>query len=271
MSSIIQSVALGVSYYGNEFHGWQYQNETLPTVQGKLESALSIVADEAVRVVCAGRTDARVHATKQVVHFETRVSRPLKAWVFGVNAHLPDAIAVNWSRTVPTVFNARFSASARRYFYLIFNARIRSGLFAGNFTREQRPLDVERMHRAGQHLLGENNFSAFRAANCQSKTPMRNVHHLNVSQRGDLILIDIQANAFLYHMVRNIAAVLMDIGAGQKPENWTEELLRLQDRKQAGMTAAATGLYLVDVCYPDFPQIPAGPALPHFFSQLAVD
>ena len=136
------------------------------------------------------------------------------------------------------------------------------------YTREHRPLDADRMHSAGQHLVGENDFSSFRAANCQSHTPMRNVQHINVSRKGELILIDIQANAFLHHMVRNITGVLLDIGAGEKPVDWTKELLALKDRKKASITAAAEGLYLVDVIYPDFPQIPEGPELPHILSLL---
>ena len=261
-------IALGVSYCGSDFHGWQYQGKSIPTIQGHLESALSIVADHPVQVTCAGRTDAGVHATQQIVHFHSQVSRPLKAWVLGVNAHLPDSIAVNWSRDIPSSFNARHSAVARRYFYVIYNQSIRSGLFAGLYTRERRKLNLEYMHEAGQFLLGENDFSSFRAAHCQSRTPMRNVHHLKVSSKAGLILIDIQANAFLHHMVRNIAAVLMDIGAGQKPVTWTKELLNICDRSQASITAPPHGLYFVEVIYPDYPQIPAGAELPHFMSPL---
>ena len=263
------SIALGVSYQGTGFHGWQYQNETTPTIQAALERALGIVADEAIRISCAGRTDAGVHATQQVIQFQTRSVRPLKAWVLGTNAQLPDAVSINWSREVPAEFNVRYSATARRYFYLIYSHRIRSALFREMYTRDHRPIDPQRMHEAAQHLLGENDFSSFRAANCQSNTPIRNIHHLNVSRRGEIIVIDIKANAFLYHMVRNVAGVLMDIGAGEKPVDWASELLAQRDRSQAGITAAANGLYLVDVIYPDYPEIPAGPVLPHILSMLA--
>jgi tRNA pseudouridine38-40 synthase len=259
---------LGVSYSGETFHGWQFQKSSIPTVQAALESALSKVADRPVRVTCAGRTDAGVHATQQVVHFQSEVERPLKAWVMGCNAHLPDSVSVTWSREISKEFDARHSARARRYFYLIYNQRIRSALLPTLYTREHRPLDSDLMHQAAQFLPGENDFSSFRAANCQSRTPMRNVHHVNVTRMGDMILIDIQANAFLHHMVRNIAGALMDVGALEKPVDWIGELLGLRDRSKASATADPNGLYLVDVLYPDYAEIPQGPALPHLFSLL---
>ena len=262
------NIALGISYSGTNYHGWQYQGESIATLQSALEEALGKVADERVRVTCAGRTDSGVHATKQVINFPCRVDRPLQAWVMGTNTHLADTISVTWSRMVPIEFDARKSAVARRYYYLIYNQKVRSGIFPNMYTREHRLLDADRMHSAGQHLLGENDFSSFRAANCQSHTPRRNVQYINVSRKGELILIDIQANAFLHHMVRNIAGVLLDIGAGEKPVDWTKELLALKDRKKASITATAEGLYLVDVIYPDFPQIPEGPELPHILSLL---
>jgi len=266
-----ETIALGVSYKGSDFHGWQYQNDSILTVQLALEKALSKVADESVRVDCAGRTDSGVHATNQVVQFKTNANRPLKAWVFGTNAHLPDSVSVTWSRSVSPEFHARHSAVARRYFYLVYCNKIRSALFSEMYTRDPRSIDPVRMHEAAHYLLGENDFSSFRAANCQSKTPMRNIHHLNVTQRADVIILDVQANAFLHHMVRNIAGVLLDIGAGEKPVTWTRELLALKDRTQAGVTAPAGGLYLVDVDYPDYPEIPRGPFLPHILSPLKVN
>lgn len=268
MLALSSTIALGISYQGSGFHGWQYQGETIPTIQFSLEHALSIVADTPVRVTCAGRTDAGVHATQQVIQFQTEAIRPLKAWVMGTNAHLPDTISITWSREVAAEFDARFSATARRYFYLIVSDRIRSGLFPDMYTRDPRHIDPARMHDAGQYLLGEHDFSSFRAANCQSKTPVRNIHHLNVSRRGEVVVIDVQANAFLHHMVRNLAGVLMDIGAGEKPISWLGDLLALRDRTRAGITAAAHGLYLVDVSYPDYPEIPTGPVLPHILSLL---
>ncbi|MFT5209612.1 MAG: tRNA pseudouridine38-40 synthase [Flavobacterium sp.] len=264
----LSSFALGVSYCGADFHGWQYQNESLPTVQAELERALSEVAAEPIRVTCAGRTDSGVHATNQVVNFQTAAKRPLKAWVMGTNANLPDTISVNWSREVSDEFNARHSARARRYLYLINNNSVRSALFPKMLTREHRDLDVSSMHSAAQFLLGENDFTSFRAAHCQSKTAMRNIHHLNVRKVGDLIVIDVQANAFLLHMVRNIAGVLMDIGAGKKEIEWMSELLSLKDRSCGSVTGSPKGLYLVEVTYPDHKQIPAGPSLPHLLSVL---
>lgn len=263
-----QKIALGVSYRGTDFHGWQFQNTSIATVQMAVEKALSVVADHPVQVTCAGRTDAGVHATKQVVHFETQSTRSTKAWTQGVNAHLPDQISIDWSSEVPADFDARHSAVARRYYYLILNRRLRSGLHSEYYTREHRSLDVSRMHQSGQYLLGEHDFTSFRAAHCQANTPIRNIHHIAVERRGDLILVDIQANAFLHHMVRNIVGVLMDIGAGTKSEEWMLELLGLKDRNCGSATAQPHGLYLVDVVYPNHQQIPQGCALPHFFSLL---
>lgn len=261
-------ICLCVTYNGAGFHGWQHQTPGVATVQATLEAALSRVADHPVRLKCAGRTDAGVHATWQIVHFDTPAERPLKAWVLGANAHLPAAVSVGWARAVPDDFDARFSATARRYLYLILNQRVRSGLMANLLTREHRTLDAAAMDRAGQALLGEQDFSAFRAASCQSSTPMRNVHHLHVHRRESIVIIDIAANAFLHHMVRNIAGVLMDIGAGEKAVEWAGELLALRDRRLAGVTAAADGLYLVDVTYPGRFDLPAGPGLPHLYSLL---
>jgi tRNA pseudouridine38-40 synthase len=261
-------LALGVSYCGAEYHGWQFQKDSIPTVQAEIERALSEVAAEPIRVICAGRTDSGVHATHQVVNFQTSAIRPLQAWVMGVNANLPDSISVNWSREVPAEFNARHSARARRYVYLIHNNSVRSALFPTMLTRERRELDVSRMHEAGQLLLGENDFTSFRGAHCQSKTAIRNIHHLNVRKIDDVIVIDIKANAFLLHMVRNIAGVLMDIGAGKKETDWVSELLSLKDRSKASMTGSPKGLYLVDVVYPDHKELPSGPSMPHLLSSL---
>lgn len=262
------TIALGLSYNGADYRGWQLQQASVPTVQAHLERALSLIANEQIRVTCAGRTDSGVHATRQIVHFSTSATRPSKAWVMGTNSQLPDSISICWSQQVTEQFSARHNAIARRYFYLVHNHKIRSALFPQMITREIRALDVQRMHEAGQHLLGENDFSSFRAASCQSRTPMRNIHHLNVTRKGELVIIDIQANAFLHHMVRNITGVLLDIGACEKPVTWTQALLRLRDRGQAAKTAPPNGLYLIDVIYPDDCGIPAGPTLPHILSLL---
>ncbi|MEJ6685383.1 MAG: tRNA pseudouridine(38-40) synthase TruA [SAR86 cluster bacterium] len=258
-------IVLGLSYSGAQFHGWQAQREG-NTVQQTLEAALSKIADHEVRVICAGRTDTGVHATRQIVHFDTSVIRPEKAWVLGTNAHLADSVAVSWSRIVDETFSARFSATARRYLYCIHNTAVRSAIGAGLFTREHRPLDTAKMHQAAQALLGEHDFSAYRASKCQSKTPLRNIHEITVSRRGEMVLVNINAKAFLHHMVRTSAGVLMNIGAGERAVDWSAELLEGRDRTVGAMTAPPHGLYLVDVVYPDTFELPQGPKIPHFFA-----
>ena len=261
-------IALGISYNGAAYHGWQYQKQGLATVQAELQKALGIVADHPVTVICAGRTDSGVHATNQVVHFDSDSARELKSWILGVNANLPDDISVNWSRTVVPEFDARHAAMSRRYLYLIYNERIRSALMPELLTKEHRTLDENVMNESAQALLGENDFSSYRAANCQSLTPMRNMHNIEIKRSGELVLVDISANAFLHHMVRNIVGVLMDIGSGEKPVSWAADLLGLKDRTKAGITAPPNGLYLIQVDYPDTFGLPSGPVLPHFLGAL---
>lgn len=262
-------IALTVAYNGRHYHGWQYQGEDTPTVQKELTRAVSQVADCQVSLHCAGRTDTGVHATSQVVHFDSPVERHDKAWVKGSNVHLPEDVSVHWAGVVSGDFDARRSATARRYLYLIHNAKIRSALMADFLTHEHRSLDAAVMNDAAQSLLGENDFSSFRAANCQSVSPMRNVISASVKRVHDLVAVEITANAFLHHMVRNIVGVLVDIGAGEKPVDWTRELLELKDRSQAGRTAPANGLSLVQVYYPEQYGIPGNRGLPHFFGSLA--
>lgn len=264
-------IALGVSYNGAPFHGWQCQTSGLATVQDSLQNSLSLVADHPITVTCAGRTDSGVHATNQVVHFDSHAARNLQAWVLGTNANLPQSISVNWAREVPTAFHARYSALSRRYLYIVVNNRIRSGLMPEMVTREHRPLDAALMHKSAQTLVGEHDFSSFRAASCGSRTAMRNIHHIGVERSGELIVIDIAANAFLHHMVRNIVGVMLDIGAGDKPVSWTGELLALRDRTRASVTAPPNGLYLIQVDYPDESELPGGPQLPHFLGNLPVN
>ena len=260
--------ALTLAYSGANYCGWQYQADA-PSVQAQVEQAVSQVADAPVTVHCAGRTDTGVHATRQVIHFDANTSRPAKAWLLGVSALLPEDISVTWAGDVSPDFDARRSALARRYCYLIFNSPIRSALLAGQMAREHRPLDAGRMHEAAQALIGEQDFTSFRAAGCQSLTPIRNVHEVSVRRQNDLVIIDITANAFLHHMVRNIAGSLMDMGAGQHDADWLAQLLARRDRTQAGRTAAAGGLYLIDVVYPPEAGLPQGPALPHLLGGLA--
>ncbi|MER2601944.1 MAG: tRNA pseudouridine(38-40) synthase TruA [Candidatus Competibacter phosphatis] len=244
-------VALGVQYDGSGFRGWQAQQPGTRTVQAALEQALSRVADHPVRVICAGRTDAGVHGVGQVVHFDTTAVRLERAWVLGGNVHLPLDINLNWAREAPDDFHSRFSALARRYRYLILNQPQRSALWRGRATWHYRPLDVKQMQIASQALIGEHDFSAFRAAECQARHPIRDIHELILHRQGNGVVLEVEANAFLQHMVRNIAGVLMTIGAGDRPVEWAQEVLEQRDRTQAGVTAPAEGLYLLAVRYPE--------------------
>ncbi|GLP96576.1 tRNA pseudouridine(38-40) synthase TruA [Paraferrimonas sedimenticola] len=256
-------IALGIEYDGAKYYGWQRQQE-VDSVQARLEAALSKVADCQIEVVCAGRTDSGVHATGQVVHFDCDVERHMGAWTLGVNANLPFDVAVRWAKVVDEEFHARFSATARRYRYVILNHRLRPAILQPGVTHHHQPLDETRMHQAAQALLGEQDFSSFRAVHCQSKTPFRNVHSVQVKRFGDYLVVEIAANAFLHHMVRNIVGSLLVIGQGEQPVEWIEQLLALKDRTQAAPTAKANGLYLVDVTYPDEFELPKAPAGPLF-------
>lgn len=233
-------------------------------MQEQLELAFADVASAPVRVHCAGRTDTGVHGFGQIVHFDAPVQRSSKAWVLGGNANLPVDIRIHWAVAVIGEFHARFSALARRYRYVIANTPVRPALLHGQVTWQRRPLDEHAMHEAAQSLLGERDFSAFRAAGCQSRTPMRNVHSLAVCRRGDLVIIDVKANAFLHHMVRNIVGALMAVGYGRNEVGWIDELMAGRDRTLAAETAPSHGLYLVEVDYPahyGLPQTPYGPLL----------
>jgi tRNA pseudouridine38-40 synthase len=258
-------VALGIQYDGSRFRGWQAQQPGTRTVQTVLEQALAKVANHPVRLVCAGRTDAGVHGVGQVAHFDTTAVRSERAWVLGGNAHLPLDISLNWARETPDDFHARFSALTRRYRYLILNRLQRSALWRERAAWHYRPLDAERMHRAGQALVGEHDYSSFRAAECQARHPIRNIYELTIRRQGDGLVLDVEANAFLHHMVRNIAGVLITIGAGDRPVEWAREVLERRDRTQAGVTAPAEGLYLVAVRYPERFGLPAVTEVPPGF------
>ncbi|WP_232037580.1 tRNA pseudouridine(38-40) synthase TruA [Candidatus Erwinia haradaeae] len=250
-------IALGIEYDGTHYCGWQRQRE-VHSVQEKLEQALAKVADHAVSVVCAGRTDSGVHATGQVVHFQTVSRRKDSAWVRGVNAFLPEDIAVRWAKVVPDIFHARFSALFRRYRYVIYNQpHHRPAIFANGVMHCPIILDTNKMQRAGAYLIGENNFTSFRASQCQSQSPIRQVIHLHVTRHDLYVLIDIKANAFLYHMVRNIVGSLIEVGYGHQTEDWIHDLLLAKDRKLAPAIASAKGLYLVSVDYPSDYAIPS--------------
>lgn len=259
-------IVLGIEYDGSAYAGWQWQDGK-PTLQGELERALSKIAVQPITVLCAGRTDAGVHALEQVVHFDSPVNRDLRAWLMGGNSHLPEDIRITWAKVAPADFHARYSAIARFYRYVILNRPIKSALLRHQATWCYLPLDEQRMHRAAQHLIGEHDFSSFRAHSCQSVSPNRLMHFIEVYRQGERVIIDLCANAFLHHMVRNIAGVLMEIGAGKQAEDWTVELLAVKDRTQAAMTAAPDGLHLAGVYYPPHYGIAENPV----FAKLPAD
>src|SRR6187399_3501325 len=241
--------AAGLEYDGRAYSGWQFQ-PGLQTVQDVVQRALSRVADAPVACVCAGRTDAGVHASAQVVHFDTDAQRSERGWRLGTNSYLPSDVSVAWLREVPGHFHARYSAMARSYRYLILNRDSRSALAFGRATWERRPLDAERMHSAAQALVGEHDFSAFRAIECQAKSPLRRVERLEVLRDAEWVTLTITANAFLHHMVRNVAGLLLAIGCGDSPPERVAMVLASRDRKTNAATAPPDGLYLADVRYP---------------------
>ena len=271
MSEIAQPetrrIALGIEYDGSRFCGWQMQSHGTRTVQDEIEKALSIVADHRVQVVCAGRTDTGVHATGQVVHFDTHAERQSKAWVMGVNTHLPDDVCVHWARQVAADFSARYSATRRSYRYIIQQRAARPALYSHRVTWVHNDLNTRAMHDAAQVLLGENDFSSFRSSACQSEHAVRFIESIDVTAEGPFIYIDIQANAFLHHMVRNIVGSLLKVGGSERPLSWMGELLALKDRTRAGPTAPAEGLYLVAVQYPHEYDLPVSGFVPHFGGQ----
>jgi tRNA pseudouridine38-40 synthase len=241
--------ALGIEYEGTDFNGWQ-RLSSAPSVQSALEAALSFVAAHPVEVVCAGRTDAGVHASDQVVHFDSPAERSTYAWQMGGNSRLPGSVAILWVRPVADEFHARFCARARRYRYRLLNRAIRPALDARFVAWERHPLDARAMHTAAQALLGEHDFSAFRTAQCQAPHPRRQMQEISVQRHGEEIAIEVQANAFLHHMVRNIVGSLILVGRGQHPVGWVGDLLRGRDRTLAGPTAAAAGLTFLGPRYP---------------------
>lgn len=250
--------AAGVEYLGTAYSGWQWQGHA-PSVQQEVERVLSRVADHAVKVTAAGRTDARVHACNQVIHFDSDAARAPHAWLFGANSQLPRDISLRWVQAVDAGFHARYSATARRYRYVMFTSRARSALLDGRAAWLIGRLDAAAMDRAAQALVGEHDFSGYRDAGCQSRTPMRNVHAVSVRGHGDFVLLDIQANAFLHHMVRNIAGVLMAIGQGERPESWAKAVLDGRVRAEGGVTAVPDGLYFIGPEYPAGFGLPAAP------------
>lgn len=241
-------VALGVEYNGAEYYGWQSQTGG-HTVQDTLEQALQILAGHPVRVAAAGRTDTGVHALCQVVHFDTLTVRPVSAWVRGVNAHLPVSVRVIWAKIVDDHFHARFDAMARSYQYVLMNQAVAPAIMAGRAGWFHLPLDVDAMREAADLLRGEHDFSAFRAADCQAKSPIKTMHQASIQQSGARIAFNFTANAFLHHQVRNMVGALIYIGKGKYPPNYMSELLKSRDRTKSPPTFSPDGLYLVGVKY----------------------
>ena len=254
-------VALGLEYDGTRFSGWQVQPKQT-TVQGCLEHALSIVANHTVKTVAAGRTDSGVHAVQQVAHFETMVKRDERNWILGLNTNLPPEINVTWAKMVDDDFSARFSALNRSYRYLIMNRVSRSAIHAHKMWWIFSPLDVERMQAAADLLIGHHDFSAFRAKECQAHSPFKTVEKINVTRRGDCIAIDVKAQSFLHHMVRNLVGVLVPIGEGRKPVEWAKQVLDGRDRALGGITSPPDGLYFINVEYPEQYALPTVSAFP---------
>lgn len=248
-------IALGIEYDGSRYHGWQRQNNA-PSVQAAVEKAVGQVADHPVDVICAGRTDTGVHATAQVIHFDTEAQRQPRSWVLGCNTHLPRDVAVVWARPVDNEFHARFKATERAYRYAVYNGCARPALNDRRVAWWIKPLDLERMQAAASLLVGTHDFSSFRAAECQAKSPVRTVRELSVGGHGGMFYFDVRADGFLHHMVRNIAGVLLAIGTGDRPVEWAGDVLEAQNRSLGGVTASPYGLYLTDVCYPPDYEIP---------------
>lgn len=256
--------ALGIEYDGSKYYGWQRQKSVV-SVQQTLEQALTKIADEPIEVICAGRTDTGVNATNQVIHFETTKQRKDVAWTLGVNTNLPKDIAVTWVKAVNDDFHARFSATARRYRYIIYNNPLRSAILSHGLSFCHYPLDENLMNIAAQYLVGKHDFTSFRTVHCQSHSPIRTLYHCNVTRHGDYLLLDVKGNAFLHHMVRNIAGSLMKVGQGLKPVQWIEEVLLAKNRCLAGITAPSAGLYFVGVDYPEEFNLPKRRLGPLFF------
>ncbi len=251
-------MALGIEYNGSAYHGWERQQQAI-TVQSCVEQALSKVANQTIEVICAGRTDAKVHAFNQVIHFDTTAERSIRAWVLGGNAYLPTDISIVWGKRVDSEFHARFSALSRSYRYIILNRMTRPAVFKQLMTWYCHQLDVNRMHKAAQLLLGEHDFTSYRAKACQSKQPIRTIYQLDVTREHDKVIVNITANGFLQHMVRNIVGVLFKIGRSEQAIDWTQDVLSAKDRRCGGITAPPDGLYFTNVAYPEKYQIPQVP------------
>lgn len=259
-------IILALEYDGSAYHGWQKQ-PGLISLQEKLEQALSYVADEPIEVICAGRTDKGVHAIGQIVHFDTNANRLGQAWVQGSNAYLKQHMSVVWQTQTDDSFHARFSALSRRYYYVLYNHPLKPTHLRANVSWFAYPLNVMKMRFAAKFLLGTHDFSSFRGSNCQAKSPIRTLMHLDIHESGPFIVIDVKANAFLHHMVRNLVGVLCEVGRGRQSAEWVEEVLRAKDRTKASVTASPNGLYLSQVEYPIHYHIPLNFRQPWFLGK----
>ena len=260
---LFMRIAIGLEYDGAPFLGWQTQPGG-GTVQDALEAALAAIAGEKLRAQCAGRTDTGVHALSQVAHFDTTAERPDSAWVKGVNTHLPRAIAVRWAARVDDDFHARFSATGRRYEYVLLNRPVRPAVWAGRAGWFHLPLNVEKMRAAARFLVGQHDFSAFRSAQCQAASPVRELRSLEIARAGEIVRFSLEANAFLHHMVRNIVGCLVDVGKGKYPPEWLGEILAGRDRALAAPTFGPQGLYLTGIDYDQRWNLPSFRAEPLF-------
>jgi len=261
---MLSTFAALVEYDGSQFRGWQVQND-VETVQQAVELAIGRVADETIRVHCAGRTDKGVHATGQVIHFQTHKQRDSYAWLRGINSNLPKTVSMPWIKEVDNDFHARFSAMARQYRYIFYLRRISPAILKSYVTWEYRNLDVFRMRKAAQYLVGKHNFNAYRSVTCQAKSPIRTIEYINIEQNREFVYFDIKADGFLHHMVRNIAGVLASISCDEQSIFWAKEILESEDRTQGGVTAPANGLYLTKVDYPNEFKLPDTLTLPSFW------
>jgi len=260
-------IVLGIEYDGSSFHGWQRQSHAA-SVQTSLEESLSLVAAHKVEVTCAGRTDTGVHATAQVIHFDCLNARPEKAWLKGANSLLPSSISIRYTKTISKEFHARFSAYSRSYLYIIDNSPIKPAIMSQGLTWFNKKLDVEKMNRACEYFIGEQDFSSLRSSQCQSHSANRCITVLDCRRYNNFVVIEVSANAFLHHMVRNIVGILLEIGDGRKTSEWAKQVITAKNRCHGGITAAANGLYLVGVGYPEQFNLPSGIRPPLFLEQL---
>lgn len=253
----MKRIALGVEYDGSSFYGFQRQTTSTNTVQGHLERALTKVAVEEIRLVCAGRTDSGVHAHEQVIHFDTVSTRPTKAWVQGVNAHLPSTVRIHWAKNTGCQFHARFAARSRTYRYVLYSNPVAPALLSSQVTWTPHTIDIDRLRSAAKAFEGEHDFTAFRASNCQAKTAVRTIEYFDVYESSSFIVIEVKANAFLQHMVRNMVGSLIEIARARQPVHWIKSLLESKDRGLAAATAPSAGLYFIKADYAQEHDLPS--------------